>query len=521
MRKGTSIRKRQKQQGVALLIAIFVLLLIGVVGIALVVSSGTESALAGNYRSSTSVQYAAVAGLEEVRARLRPNSPNYFGTTDPNNFLPPAGTPLGLCNPVYVLNPLGGEAVNPWDPTNPLYYDNEFGQEFGAICGGGPGGPPPTNSPTANSMWNRAPLNGLPFPGPSYKWVRINGVSEQSLNVDTWPTYDGISANLIYYDGTHLLDTNSSGHQVYELTALAVLPNGSRKLVQYLVGRAPLALPPFLAALTLSGNNGGGSPTFQAPANNAVYAVKGNDYDCSGNPTGSMYAAIGLFGPYTGSSYNSDLGNIVNGIPAAVGASHPRNNYTGSGPAPPFTNPPDVEYLNTYPANMETPAQLDALVTAITQNADADLPSATPSYPLPTVAGSALNPLGMSPTNPMTVVVNGNLDVSNWCGTGYGLLLVIGTFTYDPCATWNGIVMVVGQGQVNNIFQGQYQQMNGAVFVAQTRDPGGNLLGAIGGGSVSFSPAMQGNGMRYSSCWIQKSQPTSGYKILSFHEISQ
>jgi hypothetical protein len=513
------IRKRQREAGIALLIAIFILLLIGVIGIALVISSGTESALALNYRSSTGVYYSAVAGLEEARARLRPNSPNYFGTTNPNNFLPPAGTPLGLCNPVYVLNPLGGEAVTPWDPAN-LYYDNQFGQELGAICGGGPGGPPPNPSPTANSMWKRAPLNGLPFPGPSYKWVRINGVSEQSLNVDTWPTYDGISPSLIYYDGQHLLDTNS-GHQVYELTALAVLPNGSRKLVQYLVGRAPLTLPPFLAALTLSGNNGGGSPTFQAPANNAVYAVKGNDFYCNGNPTGSMYAAIGLFGPYTGSSYNSDLGNIVNGIPAAVGASHPRNNYTGSGPAPPFLNPPDVEFLSSYPANMQTPAQLDAVATAITQNADVTLPSATPSYPLPTVAGSALNSLGMSAANPMTVVINGNLDVTNWTGTGYGTLLVIGTFTYDPATTWNGIVLVIGQGQINNVDIGQYQQMSGAVFVAKTRDPVGNLLGGIGGGSVSFSDQMQGNGIRYSSCWIQAAMPTTGYKILSFHEISQ
>ena len=63
--------------------------------------------------------------------------------------------------------------------------------------------------------------------------------------------------------------------------------------------------------------------------------------------------------------------------------------------------------------------------------------------------------------------------------------------------------------------------MNGAVFVAKTRDPNGYLLSQIGGASVSFDATMQGNGIRYSSCWIQKAQPTSGYKILSFHEISQ
>src|SRR5213595_1952166 len=106
MRAMRTIRRRKAEEGIALLIAIFVLLLIGVVAIALVVSSGTESALAGNYRASTGVYYAAVAGLEEVRARLRSNNPNYFRTTDPV-FLPLVGTPLTVCAPAYVINPLG------------------------------------------------------------------------------------------------------------------------------------------------------------------------------------------------------------------------------------------------------------------------------------------------------------------------------------------------------------------------------------------------------------------------------
>src|SRR6266699_2559378 len=106
MRLRRTTRKRQPEAGIALLIAIFILLLIGVVAIALVVSSGTESALAGNYRFSTNVYYAAVAGLEEVRARLRSNNPNSFNNTAPG-FLPPPATPLGDCAPVYVINSRG------------------------------------------------------------------------------------------------------------------------------------------------------------------------------------------------------------------------------------------------------------------------------------------------------------------------------------------------------------------------------------------------------------------------------
>jgi len=518
VKAGRTIRKRKREEGIALLIAIFILLLIGVVGIALVISSGTESALAVNYRSSTGVYYAAVAGLEEVRARLRPSAPNYFGATDPG-VIP---TPLGTCGPVYVLNPLGGEAVTPWDPANP-YYDNQFGQEFGAICGGA-GALPPSPSPFARSIWNRAPLNGLPIPGPSYKWVRINGVTERSLNMDTCNYDTSLDATLVYYGVAPApplapcnpnppnlsLNDAGVGSQVLELTALAVLPNGSRKLVQYLVARAPLTLPPFLAALTISGNNGGGGPTFHAPANNAVYAIKGNDYDCNGNPTASPPSiAIGLFGPYTGTSYSADISSTKNGIPSSVGGpppADPQLSYTGTGAAP------DVEYLNTYPTNMESPTQLDAIVTQITQNADVTLPSGS--------TGAALTPLNMSPTNPLTIVVEGNLDISNWSHDGYGLLLVTGTFTYDPDTTWNGIILVIGQGIVVGSHM-QYKQINGAMMVAKTRDAGGNLLAGLGGGFVSFDDNMQGNGIRYSNCWIQRSMPTSGYKILSFHEIPQ
>jgi len=55
-----------------------------------------------------------------------------------------------------------------------------------------------------------------------------------------------------------------------------------------------------------------------------------------------------------------------------------------------------------------------------------------------------------------------------------------------------------------------------------TRDASGILLtGRIGGASVAFDAGMEGSGIKYSSCWIQKAQPKGKYKILSFHEISQ
>jgi len=484
-----------------LLISIFILLLISVVAIALIVASGTESSLAGNYRSATGVYYAALAGLEEARGRLLTNNASSFKTTAPANFLL-SPLPIGYAN--YVLNPGPTELAANILPT---YPDGEYAGEFGAP-------PDPANTSTTLSMWNINPLKtSLNLPGPLYKWVRINAVSEVSMGLQVAP-YDGHSADPakpIFYDGTQL-NVSNSGYQVLGITALAVLPNGSQKLLQYLVAPTPVQLPPLLAALTLSGSPGN-SPAFHAPGTNAFYAVKGNDslQGCSGS-SGSPVAAIGLFGDYSGNSYNSDLNGIVGGIPINASGTNTQPNYTGQ-----LSPPPDVEYLTAFPANLLPPSQIDAFAQNIIQNAVAVFVPAGSAG----VQQAYLNSLGMSPTNTMTVIVNGDLDLTNWTGTGYGLLLVTGALIYDPAATWNGIVLVIGQGIVTNIDHGQYQQMNGAVFVAKTRNSGVLLTGRIGGASVSFDDPMQGNGMRYSSCWIQKAQPTAKYKILSFHEISQ
>jgi len=492
VRARSQIREKQREEGVALLISIFILLLISVVAIALIVSSGTESALAGNYRSSTGVYYAALAGLEEARSRLQPKDPNYFGTTSPG-FLPSPGTPLAVGSPVYVINPLPAEVVAPWDPTS-TYPDTQYNQEFASS-----GFTLPNPSPSTTSVWDSSPLNSLSFPGPLYKWVRINAVSEQSLGLDVAP-YDGNrDPTPVYYDGTNLNDTNS-GSQVLEITSLAVLPNGSQKLVQYLVAPTPLNLN-FNAALTLDGNN----VQFTVPNSNNFW-VRGNDQFSAGscNPGSGVVDAVG----YTNNS-DSSYSNITSAIQTGPPANRERRgNYTNN-----VASTPDVNY-ETLPPNLQTVAGLNALVQTITQNADV------------VVSGNATQsnmPAGMSASNPMTIVINGDLTFNGWHGTGYGLLLVTGTFTFDPDATWNGIVLVIGNGKIYSHQNGN-GQFNGTVFLASTVDSSGNPLppgSPLGSPYFDFTSASGSNGIYYSSCWIQAAMPTLGYKILSFHEIAQ
>jgi hypothetical protein len=127
----------------------------------------------------------------------------------------------------------------------------------------------------------------------------------------------------------------------------------------------------------------------------------------------------------------------------------------------------------------------------------------------------------MSSSNPLTVVIQGDLDLNGWHDQGYGLLLVTGTLNYDPDASWYGIVMVIGKGLVTGSRSGT-GEFDGATLVVQTVNPStGAPLGFLGGAYMQFADNMGGLGFYYSSCWINNSIPSSAYKILSFHEISQ
>lgn len=473
--------QNRRERGVALLIAIFALLLISVVAIALIVSSGTDSALASNYRSSTGAYYAALAGLEEGRGRLLGKNPDFINKTVAN-FVPSGSGTLDVHQVLYIINPVGGEAIVPNDPTN-QYADSEYGTEFDWGLGGA----------TIQGPANSVSATG-PYPGPSFKWVRINPVTEHSMGdvaVDGQNPPDRLTP--LFYDGTGLNRTQT-GNQALEVTALAVLPSGAKKMLQYVV--APVSFyPPLPAALTLLGSTGN-NVQFNGP-NKSNFFVNGNDQYGSGSciPGSNPVLAIGYAN-----------GSDASGINAAPPSQYP--GYGASSTAPSMGSV-------TLPVSMQTPAALNSLLKGIEDNADATL-SATP--PGTTVLGSQL-PTTMSVSNPMTVVVNGDLDLTNWNGTGYGLLLVTGTFTYDPGTTWNGIVLIVGKGNFVST-KGGNNQFNGAMLIAKTVDNSGNPLSTFGPSSFSQTGGNpSGSGVYYSTCNIKAAQQPSTYKAVSFREI--
>jgi len=525
MSRRKQIAKQKAQSGAALLIAIFALLLISVVAIALVVTSGTDAALGGNYRTSTGAYYAGAAGLEEARGRLLWKNPNYINLT--NSFptlMSPNGLPTwGLTQVLYVVNPAGAETVDPTSANPANYPDTEYGTEFTWGLGG-------ANVQTIASV---SPVAGLP--GPSYKWVRITAATEKSLNMDV--NGDGTldPATILYYNPAHVNVSNAtlplpslvssaespqppntfppqpfSGAQALEITALSVLPNGGRRMLQYVV--APVVISPsvtgtdYPAALTILGPGS----TYQFSGTPA-YKIDGRDACSSTTPQASV-EAIGYTDP---AFYGTTFPQILPG----------KSNYPGyplvpSGPPPP-TYQPTMPSISNAPSvlqqSWQVPASLDAVMQDITNSADVVLTGPA------TGANISSRAPTMSASNPMTIVVNGDLNLTGLPNPGgFGLLLVTGKLTSNPQVTWNGLVLVIGQGNfVYNAGVTGSGGIQGAVVVAKTRDNSGNLLSGLQLGAASFTSNGTGTnlGIQYNSCLAKTAQGPLAYKVLSFREI--
>lgn len=465
-----TIRKCGRQRGAALVIAIFSLMLISVIATSLILTAGTQTAIRSNYKSSMHAFYDAKAGLEEARGRLWAGNPNAIT----NCVFPGGGLSMPIGRVCYITNPANGETVDPTilDLANP-YADFEYKDEW-------------QHDVTVDDVQKPFIASVSPvgsIAGPLYKWVRITPRSGLSgkFNTDITPlVFDGMNTN-----------TAGGGAQVLTITSLAVTPYGSRRMVQYTVSAASVspAVLNFQSALTLDGNN----VTFTGSSRNG-FAINGNDMDAPpGQPSG--VSAIGFTNSNDSSSSNITAGAV---------------------PATDYLSPTGTAAIGpvTVPTVLQTPSSLEALVQNITQSADAVV-----NGPVTQSDYHNVMPAGMSATNPTITVVNGDLTINGWHNTGYGLLLVTGTLTYDPDATWDGIILVIGKGQFISTQNGS-GQINGVLLIAQTRDPvSGQLLSTLG--PASFKQTGGANGIHYSSKFVAAAQSLAPYQVLSFREIAQ
>lgn len=527
---------RRSERGIALFIAIFTLLLITAIAASMVILTNTDTNISANFRDEQAAFFAAKAGLEEVRDRMRVNASNATntvsyslnysplrtpsggvqvlpGATTPTTAPPMFGSQLAV---TYVTNPLNGESDTPWVTNGTAYPDDEICVEapYTGLLNGCTGNPP---RPQGTSNWYQTASASSGYasaPVQPWKWVRINVKTNQtSSGSTTVSSVDGSTDyNLVCWNGTNQL-TVASGScasagaalvpaqnytQVYTLTALAVTSSGSRRMVQMDV--APGLIPNIPGAMVMDGD----LPSFTPGSSNAFTACGVDQAPCGTPPSTTHPPQNGTVCPPPGSepavgTYDAASNTLVTNTLVASGRSA---NYTGS--------PLNVSNVGTAlgAGGMNTVQGLTALVTQV---ADSALPANT--Y---TSTSVLTNPGTV--TNPVVNVVTGDLNVTNL--TGAGILLVEGNASFSGRPNFDGVILIIGKGTVT-MSGGGNGVVDGAMLVANLYDSSGHLIpsGPPGSPLISFSGA--GNmTVQYDSCWVSAMNQSSPYKSLGIREMA-
>ncbi len=172
------------ERGVALVMALLVLLLLTAVGMGMILMSNTETNISANFKDEQTAYFAAKAGIEEVRHRLR------AGATDSVNLPTTLGNnvPGGATGPgvLYVTNPLNGETVSPWVTTGTNYPDDQIGKELNCLTSAAPTGTWWTTPQSASTSYQASPIL-------QWKWVRVMAKLNKS---------DTTCVNVTSVDGT-------------------------------------------------------------------------------------------------------------------------------------------------------------------------------------------------------------------------------------------------------------------------------------------------------------------------------
>ena len=155
---------------------------------------------------------------------------------------------------------------------------------------------------------------------------------------------------------------------------------------------------------------------------------------------------------------------------------------------------------------LKTPAGAERIVEGIVRNA-------TDSFSAPPNSVVSLGTVG-SPSNYRVVVVNGDCEFGT--AAGYGILLVRGTLTLRGNFTWNGLILVIGQGSLR-VSGSTTGWITGAVFLSRTRAVDGAVLQQLGTTTLDLA----GNSISVSMSAAEMDRANQGfpYVIASYREF--
>src|SRR5437870_2726056 len=376
--KATILNNRD-QRGVALIMALMLLLLLTALAAALVFVANLETSVNANYRREQVLYFAGKAGIEEARDRLMATNPNTLIITGTVPTCTPAANHDCLpATPVVPSTANGGvfyirggatpTAVTPWT-SGTAYTDDELCHDEYALpgqtaepadvrCIDEPTGTTWYKSTTSTIPWSPAAgaTNAAALP---YQWVRIslklNGSVDNNLSSRRVNTA-GAATTPVCWDGSReilkdpaaadctkmvtFVPPGPAASPVYIVTSLAVDPaSNARRMMQ--------------AELALSPSTPFPSGMFATSSACDAVSLTGNisTYSYSSGAVPPVYAT-------TGGTIGSNGGVSITGGSVSVGGSIETSAVTSAGtpnpcpkaPASSLSAPKPPHPVSTFPA---------------------------------------------------------------------------------------------------------------------------------------------------------------------------
>ncbi len=503
--KRQSIRK---ESGVALLMALFALMLLTGIAFAMLFSTDMENSINRNYREQQRAYFAAQAGLAEVRERMT------ISNTGAHLVVGPPTMPGTANSVLYVINP------NTVDPTNPAdrFFDTELCHEgFTALAMADPGAGIPCPSP-ATAPGTYAPFinSDAPYNNTAgaidYKWVRITKKANKTAlpfyvdggaNAATWDSeicWNG-SRETVRPAGYAICSAEPPPPQflymrdVYILTSLAVTPSGARRMVQYEVANDPPMVTNAAVDsqdhVTLSGQ----------------LTVNGYDYcscECTTTKVGGKDVTTCVSRP----------GKVCDDDKWAIYSSQAVDNPISSqqviaGPDPPIAENQPWFYdipgmISTYAENPMTvdvrtpPYNYNCLGSPLNCGTQSGQTFGTLPSPFPPVDSSS--PIGA--VNQITYVP-GDLKLTA-ASTGSGILVVDGDLEINGGLQFFGLILVKGV----------------VAFTGGGSDPT-NIAGAVLAGQQSLDTVVLGGSanIQFDVCALKNNMAPQPPRIIGYREL--
>jgi hypothetical protein len=260
-----------------------------------------------------------------------------------------------------------------------------------------------------------------------------------------------------------------------------------------------LNITPPPGALALDGP----AAVFNPAPHSANYFASGNNsgaaaYNGPGGPAACPVTTPAT-SPAVSTGDQAGVNNLV-GVPPGSGTipGNRLGNYTGTPPPPPAAATPSIVNQGSTGTNQlsgtwASPAALNNLASSIGNGADQTLTCGigTPcSFPATGLGTDAA---------PKITYVNGDFNFG--ANSGAGVLVVTGTLNISGNSSFDGLILVIGQGLISENGGGG-GQFNGSIFIANTNSNVSpyNQLATLGTPVIQWNGGGT-NGIQYNSCW--------------------